>query len=69
VEVIELPPNPIPLNISASGGNVTLTWTNPAFGLWAAPEVSDTYTNVPGATSPYTTSAGEARKFFRLILP
>ena len=69
VEVIALPPEPIPLNISASGGNVTLTWTNPAFSLWAALDASGPYTNVPGATSPYTTSAGEARKFFRLILP
>jgi hypothetical protein len=69
VEVIELPPEPIPLNISASGGNVTLSWTNPAFSLWAAPEASGTYTNVPGATSPYTTSAGGAQKFFRLLYP
>jgi hypothetical protein len=69
VEVIELPPDSIPLNISASGGNVTLTWTNSLFGLWAAPEALGTYTNVPGATSPYTTSAGEAQKFFRLHYP
>jgi hypothetical protein len=60
------PPSPIPLNVSYSGGNVTLTWTNAAFALQAAPGASGTYTNVTGATSPYTTPATGTAKFFRL---
>jgi hypothetical protein len=67
VEVVTATPNPIPLNITSSGGNVTLTWTDPSFVLQAAPTVRGTYTNVPGATSPFTTSATGAAKFFRLF--
>lgn len=66
VEVIELLPGSIPLNISASGGNVTLSWTNSSSILQAAPEVTGTYTNVPGAVSPYTTPVSGERRFFRL---
>jgi hypothetical protein len=67
VEVVSAAPTPEPLLVSGSGGNVTLTWSNPAFTLQAAPEVTGTYTNVPGASSPYVVPASEARKFFRLF--
>lgn len=69
VEVVSAAPAPEALNISASGGNVTLSWTNPQFSLQAAGVVSGTYTNVPGATSPYTVPASGAARFFRLIWP
>lgn len=52
VQVVTVPPDPVSLNLSSSGSSVTLTWSNPAFTLLAAPEVSGAYTNVPGATSP-----------------
>lgn len=67
VEVIEPPAAPIPLNIQLSGNDVILSWDNPAFVLQAAPTVSGTYTNVPGATSPYTNPISGSQKFFRLI--
>lgn len=69
VEVVSAAPTPAPLNISASGSNVTLTWTNSAFTLQAAPNVTGTYTNVAGAVSPYTVPASGAARFFRLIWP
>lgn len=69
VEVATGAPSPAPLNITSSGSNVTLTWTNSAFSLQAAPNVTGTYTNVPGATSPHVTPAGGAAKFFRLVYP
>lgn len=69
VEVVSAAPAPEALNIASSGGNVTLTWTNPAFTLQAAPNVTGTYTNVTGATSPYTVPASGAARFFRLIWP
>lgn len=69
VEVVSAAPAPEALNIAASGGNVTLTWANPAFTLQAAPNVTGTYTNVTGATSPYTVPASGAARFFRLIWP
>ena len=69
VEVVSGAPSPAPLNIASSGSNVTLTWTNSAFSLQAAPNATGTYTNVPGATSPHVTPAGGSAKYFRLIWP
>lgn len=69
VEVVSAAPAPEPLNISATGGNVTLTWTNPAFKLQADTSVTGAYTNVAGATSPYTIPASGSAQFFRLIWP
>src|SRR4051812_16267440 len=37
--------SPIPLDIKLVGTNAVLNWTNPAFGLQAAPAVNGTYTN------------------------
>ena len=58
---------PIPLNISLAGSHAAvLTWINPAFALQAAPLVTGTYTNVPGASSPYTNVITGPMQFFRL---
>jgi len=59
--------SPIPLNIQLSGSSAVLTWTNAAFGLQASPVVPGTFTNVPSATSPYTTPAGGPQQFFRSL--
>lgn len=69
VEVVQATPPAIPLNIERSGDQVTLTWSNPAFGLQAAPTVSGTYTNIPGATSPYSVPTEDAQRYFRLHYP
>jgi hypothetical protein len=69
VEVVAGAPAAAPLNIAATGNNVTLTWTNAAFTLQAAPNVTGAYTNVPGATSPYVVPASGAARFFRLVWP
>jgi hypothetical protein len=58
---------PIPLNIQRVGTNVILTWTDPAFALQAAPLVTGTYTNVPGAFSPSTNAISGTQTYFRLI--
>jgi hypothetical protein len=55
-----------PLEILKSGTNVVLTWTNSAFALQAAPAVTGSYTNIPGATSPYTNAITAPQEFFRL---
>ncbi len=59
--------SPIRLNFQRLGGNLVLNWTNPTFKLQAAPAVTGTYTNLPGATSPYTNAIGTSARFFRLI--
>lgn len=61
-----VPPR-IPLESHHMGNQLVLTWTNPVFRLQRAPEVTGTFTNIPDATSPFTNSLAEPRRFFRLI--
>ena len=58
-----LPTSPIPLNIRLTNGALNLSWSNPTFSLQAAPAVTGTYTNIPGALSPYTNSITGSRRF------
>jgi hypothetical protein len=55
------------LTIEKSGQNVVLRWTNPAFSLQSAPAVTGVYTNIPGATSPYTSAITGSQQFFRAV--
>ena len=48
------------------GGTTVLSWNDPTFALQAAPAASGTYTNIPGATSPYTNTLTGSQRFFRL---
>jgi uncharacterized repeat protein (TIGR03803 family) len=59
---------PIPLTIRGISHAVVLSWTDPSatFALQSAPLVTGTYTNVPGAASPYTNTISTATQFFRL---
>jgi hypothetical protein len=50
------------LTIQRSGGNVTIDYSGT---LESAPTVNGPWTEVTGATSPYTTPANEAAKFYR----
>jgi hypothetical protein len=58
--------NSVPLNIVKQGNSVVITY--PFGTLQAAALVSGTYTNVSGATSPYTNGIGGSTTFFRLKL-
>lgn len=49
------------------GNSLVLDWLNPALGLQAAPYATGTYTNIAGATSPYTNTMAGPQQFFRLI--
>ena len=56
------------LSVSLSGSNAVLNWTD-AHNLQAAPDVSGTYTNIPGVIAgPYTDTNTPAtgQRFFRL---
>jgi hypothetical protein len=59
----------LPLNIQVLNNEAVLTWTNAAFVLQAAPAVTGSYTNVPGATSPFTNVLTSQPKYFRLAKP
>jgi len=70
---ISLPPQ---LTIVPSEKNVILTWpTNDAgfdytgYTLQSTPAISATFTNVLGATSPYTNATTSSQQFFRLASP
>lgn len=45
---------------------LVLSWTNTGFNLQSAPAITNTFTNIPGATSPYTNVTALAQQFFRL---
>ena len=59
------------LTLTATGGNLTVTWTPVAAGqqLQSAATVNGPWTKVDGAASPYTTSASGAARFFRVVTP
>jgi len=65
---LSLPPPP-QLKIIRSEPNVVLTWpaNNANFTLQSAPALTGTFTNLPGATSPYTNPISGPQQFFRLI--
>ena len=54
-----------PLEVSASGGNVVLTWGGPAI-LTSATSVTGPFTDVLGATSPYNVTPTGSGKYYRL---
>ncbi|MGE3311895.1 MAG: SBBP repeat-containing protein [Limisphaerales bacterium] len=62
------PPVPPRLEIQRNGDSINLKWPDPAFGLQSAPTIQGPFTNISGATSPYTTPAqGGAQRYFRLF--
>lgn len=54
------------MSIKAEGANAVITW--PAGTLQQADTVNGTFTNVENATSPFTTPASGAAKFYRVKL-
>ena len=58
---------PIPLQITRGLNQVVLTWTNAAFNLQSATNVTGPYATISGATSPHTNSISNQPLFFRLI--
>jgi hypothetical protein len=59
--------SPIPLQITRGPNQVVLTWTNAAFNLQSATNITGPYITIPGATSPHTNSITNRQVFFRLI--
>jgi hypothetical protein len=55
-----------PLFVSLSGGDAALTWSGTNAHLQAAGDVDGPYTNIVGATSPFTNNLPDPRHFFRL---
>jgi hypothetical protein len=64
---VPMPAQPIPLEMQQVGSQFVFTWYSKAFTLQCAPNISGVFTNIPGATSPWTNSLTGDRLFFRLI--
>jgi uncharacterized repeat protein (TIGR03803 family) len=66
VFAVTLPPPS--LNIQLTNGVIILSWNDPTstYSLQAAPNVDGVYTNMPGATCPYTNDITDSQMFFRL---
>jgi uncharacterized repeat protein (TIGR03803 family) len=66
VFALTLPPPS--LNIQLTNGAIVLNWDDPTstYSLQAAPNVDGVYTNVIGATCPYTNVITDSQMFFRL---
>jgi len=59
-------PAAVPLTIQQAPGAVILTWNSSVFSLQSAPTLSGTFTNVPGAASPWTNAPTSSQMYFRL---
>jgi len=57
------------LDFQKLNNELVLSWTNAGFNLQSAPAVTGTFTNLPGATSPYTNPLTAPQQFFRLAAP
>ncbi|HEY4415495.1 MAG TPA: LamG-like jellyroll fold domain-containing protein, partial [Verrucomicrobiae bacterium] len=54
------------LTIQGSGTNVIINWTPTSGTLQSAASLTGTFTDIAGATSPYTNSVSGAQQFFRV---
>jgi uncharacterized repeat protein (TIGR03803 family) len=54
------------LNLALSGNQSILTWNDPSYFLYAAPMITNVFTKVTGAGSPYTNSVAGTQRFFQL---
>ena len=48
---------------------LVLSWTNSGFSLQSASSIAGTFTNILGATSPYTNPITTSQQYFRLKSP
>ncbi len=65
-EGVSFTQSPILLNYSLAPAGLVLSWTNSAYFLASATNVSGPYLPVSGATSPWTNTINQAHQFFRL---
>jgi Beta-propeller repeat len=57
------------LEFQSAGGLLVLNWTNPVFNLQFASTAGGSFTNIVGATSPYTNGTVGVQRYFRLVSP
>jgi uncharacterized repeat protein (TIGR03803 family) len=55
------------LSLQKTAGVVVVSWANTNFSLQSGSSVAGVFTNIPGATSPFTNPFVGSQRFFRLI--
>jgi len=55
------------LQSSNDNARMILSWTSPTYSLQSASVISGVFTNIPGASSPYTNWFSGRQQYFRLI--
>jgi len=55
------------LDFQKLNNQLVLSWTNANSTLQSAPFAYGTFTNIPGAASPYTNSLTGSQRYFRLM--
>ena len=66
LQLVKVSASPAVLSISHSGTNVVISWLPTGGSLLASPTVNGTYTNIPGATSPFTNAISGPTLFYRV---
>jgi hypothetical protein len=57
---------PAHLDFQSLNNQLVLSWANSDFSLQFAAAITGTFTNIPGATSPYTNTITTSQQYFRL---
>jgi hypothetical protein len=63
---IAAPSSGLELKVDRLPGLIVLNWQSATAVLQAAPTISGTFTNIPGAASPFTNALTRQQQFFRL---
>jgi hypothetical protein len=61
-----LAPPPVVLDFRLISHAVVLSWTDPTVSLYTAPTITNVFTKITGATSPYTNFTIGTQQYFRL---
>lgn len=54
------------LSLSTIGTNAILTWNDASYSLYSAPTLTNSFTEIVGATSPYTNAITGKQKYFEI---
>jgi len=52
--------------LELAGNAVVLSWSAPSLSLYTAPTLTNGFTKIEGAASPYTNTITGTQKYFRL---
>jgi hypothetical protein len=54
------------LTLALTGNKAVLAWNDPSYFLYTAPTLTNTFSKIIGAMSPFTNTVAGTQEFFRL---